>query len=111
MRHGLDTTRDRSEAVIVAFEGVVTSSDIIYTTGRHVISAVHDRVACARGIDPATRSKGWTHIQMPSVAELIVRGSLERCIRVLIHANTKRDVDEIRHVHLDGVAVPRPYHI
>jgi 3-deoxy-7-phosphoheptulonate synthase len=54
------------------------------------------------------RAMGWTHVPMLHVAELDIRGSLERCIRVLIHANTTRELDEIRHVYLDGAAVLRP---
>jgi chorismate mutase len=40
--------------------------------------------------------------------EIPVPGSLERCIRVLIHWNTEKTAAEVRHVYLEGARALRP---
>lgn len=54
------------------------------------------------------REMGWTHVPMLHFTEIDVPGSLGQCIRVLMHVNTARALDEIEHVYLDGAAVLRP---
>jgi chorismate mutase len=51
---------------------------------------------------------GWTNVPMLHFCEIDVPGSLERVIRVLMHVNTTRSIDEIDHVYLDGAVVLRP---
>ncbi len=40
--------------------------------------------------------------------EIDVPDSLEKCVRVLIHFNTEKKNDEIKHVYLRGATVLRP---
>ena len=40
--------------------------------------------------------------------EADVPGGLARCIRILIHWNTTRAIDEMQHVFLRGAVVLRP---
>jgi chorismate mutase len=56
----------------------------------------------------AARRMGWTLVPLLNFTEIGVPGRLERCIRVLIHINTKTGQDEIRHVYLEGARVLRP---
>jgi chorismate mutase len=56
----------------------------------------------------AARRMGWTLVPLLNFTEIGVPGRLERCIRVLIHVNTKTGQDEIRHVYLEGARVLRP---
>jgi chorismate mutase len=48
----------------------------------------------------AARLIGWTDIPLLCAQELPVAGALTRCIRVLVHAETRRTRAEIRHVYL-----------
>lgn len=48
----------------------------------------------------AARMIGWTDIPLLCAQELPVTGALPRCIRVLVHAETRRTRAEIRHVYL-----------
>ena len=48
----------------------------------------------------AARRLGWTRTALMCVQEMAVPGSLPRCIRVLIHWNTDRSLDELRHIYL-----------
>lgn len=56
----------------------------------------------------AARQMGWTRTALACLQEMAVPGSLPRCIRVLIHWNTGRSIDDIRHVYLREARQLRP---
>jgi chorismate mutase len=56
----------------------------------------------------AAREMGWTETPLLCMQEMAVRGSLEKCIRVLLHWNTDRSPAQIRHLYLRGACVLRP---
>jgi chorismate mutase len=51
---------------------------------------------------------GWDEVPLLCSREILVPGSLSRCIRVLIHWNTDRPPAEIRHVFIRGARRLRP---
>jgi chorismate mutase len=54
------------------------------------------------------REMGWTLVPMLHFTEIEVPGSLQKCIRVLMHVNTARSLADVEHVYLDGAVVLRP---
>ncbi len=56
----------------------------------------------------AARKRGWTMVPMLCATEIPVPGSLPKCIRVLIHVNTTKRQDEVRHVYLRRAVALRP---
>jgi chorismate mutase len=54
------------------------------------------------------RELGWVHVPMLHFTEIDVPGALGRCIRVLMHVNSERGLEEIEHVYLDGAVSLRP---
>jgi chorismate mutase len=56
----------------------------------------------------AARQIGWTSVALMCTNEINVPGSLEKCLRILIHINTEKRNDEIKHVYLRGAKVLRP---
>jgi chorismate mutase len=56
----------------------------------------------------AARQDGWTDVALESMPEMNVPGSLQRCIRVLLHVNTTRAPRELVHVYLRGARALRP---
>ncbi|OPZ91044.1 MAG: Chorismate mutase AroH [Firmicutes bacterium ADurb.Bin419] len=56
----------------------------------------------------AARNLGWTSIALMCTNEINVPGSLEKCIRVLIHVNSDKNNNEIKHVYLNKAKVLRP---
>lgn len=56
----------------------------------------------------AARDMGWTQVPLLCTQEMAVPGSLARCIRVLLHWNTRLYVDEIQHVYLREASSLRP---
>ena len=51
---------------------------------------------------------GWTNVALMCGHEMSVPGSLQMCLRVMLHVNTDRSQDEINHVYLRGAAALRP---
>lgn len=56
----------------------------------------------------AARQLGWLDVPLLCAYELSVPGTLERCIRVLIHWNTHKTSREIMHVYIKGAVDLRP---
>ena len=55
----------------------------------------------------AARQIGWTYVPLFDTSEIDVPGSLPRCIRILMLANTTKKQEEIRHVYLKGAVLLR----
>jgi chorismate mutase len=56
----------------------------------------------------AARDIGWTEVPLMCAHEMAVPGSLQKCVRVMIHVNTTRSAAEIKHVYLNGARELRP---
>ncbi|MDE2858545.1 MAG: chorismate mutase [Chloroflexota bacterium] len=56
----------------------------------------------------AARLMGWTRTALMGFQEADVQHGLPMCIRVLIHWNTGKSIDEIQHVFLRDAAQLRP---
>lgn len=48
----------------------------------------------------AAREIGISHIPLLCAREIDVKGAVQRCVRVLMHAYTDRDYTSLRHVYL-----------
>ena len=56
----------------------------------------------------AARQLGWLDVPLLCTHEISVPGSLARCVRILIHWNTPKTLDEIHHVYIRDAAKLRP---
>jgi len=56
----------------------------------------------------AARRLGWVDVALMCAQEMAVPGALPHCIRVLIHWNTEKSAEEIRHVYLREARSLRP---
>jgi chorismate mutase len=56
----------------------------------------------------AARALGWHSVALLDAQEVPVPGSLARCVRVLVHWNTSKSQQEIRHVYLGQAETLRP---
>ncbi len=56
----------------------------------------------------AARNLGWTEVALMCAREIPVPGSLEGCIRVLLHVNTERSATEMQHIFIRGAVSLRP---
>jgi len=72
-----------------------------------IITLTHDLDATfpARAI---RQMPGWELVPLMCAMEVPVKGSLERCIRFMVHINTDKKQSEISHVYLGGAQALRP---
>jgi chorismate mutase len=56
----------------------------------------------------AAREIGWVNVPLLCAREIAVPGGLARCIRVLLHVNTEKTQEQIRHTYLREAAILRP---
>lgn len=87
------------EAVTELLDAVLDENDL---TPADIISAVFTATQDLVSEFPAhaARLYGWTDIPLLCAQELPVPGSLPRCVRILVHAETRRARHEIRHIYL-----------
>ena len=75
-----------------------------------IISAIFTVTPDLRSEFPAiaARELGWDDIALLCTTEIPVPRALPRCIRVLMHVETERRREAIRHVYLRGASSLRP---
>jgi len=96
----LDATRELLERVIE--ENGIREEDVASA----IFSTTPDLNAEFPAV--AARQLGWLDTALFCTHEMAVPGSLALCIRVLIHWNTTRRANEIRHVYIRGAQNLRP---
>lgn len=71
------------------------------------ISATEDIVSAfpARAL---RKIEGWTYVPVMCMREIPVVSSLKKCIRIMLHLNTDKSQQEIKHVYLEKATVLRP---
>lgn len=94
------------EAVTELLETLLNDNDIVPAD---VISAVFTATPDLVSEFPAHAARlfGWTDVPLLCAQELPVTGALPRCIRVLLHAETRRHRHEMRHVYLRDAVLLR----
>ncbi len=94
------------EAVIELLETLLDENDL---SPSEVISAVFTATPDLVSEFPAhaARTLGWTDIPLLCAQELPVEGALPRCIRVMLHAETRLHRAEIRHAYLRDAVLLR----
>ncbi len=56
----------------------------------------------------AARELGWKQTALMGCQEMNVSGGLPMCIRILVHWNTEKQLDEVIHIFLRGATGLRP---
>ena len=87
------------EAVQEMLDAILDDNDLVPAD---IISAVFTATPDLVSEFPAhaARLYGWTDIPLLCAQELPVTGALTRCVRVMVHAESPRARNEIRHVYL-----------
>jgi chorismate mutase len=106
------TTVDRDDPVLIR-EGVQQLLDVLLeendVTPGEVISAVFTATPDLVSEFPAhaARIYGWDDVPLLCAQELPVPGSLPRCVRVLLHVETSRARNEMKHAYLRNAILLR----
>ncbi|MGI6684840.1 MAG: chorismate mutase [Bacillota bacterium] len=77
---------------------------------RDIASAFFSVTSDLNAVFPAriAREMGWHHVPMMCGWEMDVPGSLKGIIRVMIHLNTDKSQEEIKHIYLRKAVKLRP---
>jgi chorismate mutase len=111
IRGAITVDRDDAAAIVDATKRLLTAmierNDVALDD---IASVLFSLTPDLRAVFPAlgAREMGWTHVPMLHFTEIDVPGSLPRVIRVLMHVNTSRALEDVDHVYLDGAVVLRP---
>ncbi|WP_203361896.1 chorismate mutase [Bacillus sp. REN10] len=54
------------------------------------------------------RFDGWSYVPVMCMKEIPVPESLEKCIRVMMHVNTKLSPADVKHIYLEKAVSLRP---
>ncbi len=117
---------------MTALRGIRGATTVDANDAGEIVAATRElleRIARANGVDPAdvasvlftvtpdldaefparaAREMGWAEVPLVCGREVPVPGSLERCVRVLVHWNTDRAQTDVRHVFLREARTLRP---
>ncbi len=76
----------------------------------NIISVIFTATADLNSAFPAAaaRELGWKHVPLMCAVEINVDGSLEKCVRIMMHVYTDKSPQQIKHVYLKGAKVLRP---
>ena len=111
VRGAITVDRDEKDAILdatkVLLEAIVKANNIeVDDVASIFFSMTPDLHAAFPAV--AARQINWQMVPLFCVQELDIAGALPRCIRVLIHWNTKLTAKEIRHVYLREAEKLRP---
>jgi monofunctional chorismate mutase len=111
IRGAITVDGDEAPAIVSATKRLL--SEMIERNGvdlDDIASVLFSLTPDLRAAFPAlgAREMGWVHVPMLHFTEIAVPGALGNCIRVLMHVNSLRSLEQIEHVYLDGACVLRP---
>lgn len=74
----------------------------------HVFFSVTDDLNAVFPAKVSRRIEGWRHVPVMCMKEIDVPNSLERCIRIMLVANTSLNQQEVEHIYLNNAVQLRP---
>ena len=94
-----DTKESILKATAELLEEMIARNDL---AREDLVSIIFTATADLRAVFPAEAARGIGISDVPLLCarELDVEGAMPRCVRVLLHAYTERDLHAIRHVYL-----------
>lgn len=110
VRGAITVERDDAQLVVVAtqelIEAILERNEI---DRQDVVSVIFTSTPDLTSEFPAAAARGLGLDEVPLLCatEIAVPGSVERCVRVLMHAYTDRDRGRLRHVYLGGARALR----
>jgi chorismate mutase len=73
-----------------------------------IFISVTDDITAAFPAKALRSLEGWTYVPVMCMREIPVPGSLNYCIRIMMHLNTSLSQQDIHHVYLEGATQLRP---
>jgi chorismate mutase len=88
-------------------ETLIKKNDIVVDDIASIIFSVTQDINAVFPAE-AARNMGLNDTALLCFNEIPVVGSIEKCIRILIHANTNKKQNELKHIYLKEAARLRP---
>ncbi|EXX91326.1 chorismate mutase [Paenibacillus darwinianus] len=95
-------------ATIELLNGIVADNGIVPEDICSVMVTVTGDLDATFPARAIRQMSDWELVPLMCALEVPVKGSLERCIRLMVHVNTEKKQHEMRHVYLGGAQVLRP---
>ncbi|WP_435171211.1 chorismate mutase [Paenibacillus glycanilyticus] len=96
------------QATLELLQEVVKQNDIVPDDIASVFITVTQDLDATFPAIAIRQMSGWDLVPLMCALEVPVKGSLELCVRFMIHLNTDKTQAEINHVYLGGARVLRP---
>ncbi len=112
VRGATTVPEDRNELVLaetarLALE-MAKKNDISPSSIASVIISTTKDISSAFPAKAVRSLEGWTYVPVMCTHEMDVPGSLEKCIRLLMHVNTDKEQQDIVHIYLNDAVQLRP---
>lgn len=112
VRGATTVSADNPEEIIKATKELLEAIMVVNRNLRceEVASALFTLTSDLTSVHPAraAREMGWNFVPLMCAQEIPVPGSLQKCIRVLVHWNTDEEQKNIKHVYLHDAVALRP---
>ncbi|TKC19714.1 chorismate mutase [Robertmurraya kyonggiensis] len=110
---GAITIEENTESVIVEatkrmMDELISLNELEADKVASVFISVTEEIDAAFPAKALRLLDGWTYVPVMCMREIPVVGSLENCIRVMVHVNTDKNQEDIHHVYLEKAMVLRP---
>ncbi|GBG12025.1 chorismate mutase [Paenibacillus sp. MY03] len=97
-----------SEATLTMVREIMSSNDIDPADICSVLITVTQDLDDSFPAQAVRQLPGWELVPLMCALEVPVKGSLERCVRLMVLVNTEKSQKEIHHVYLGGAQALRP---
>lgn len=112
VRGAITVKEDNESEIVLATERLVKQmieeNEISADQVASIFISVTEDITATFPAKAVRTIEGWTYVPVMCMAEIPVKGSLQKCIRVMMHVNTDTVQEEISHVYLEGAEVLRP---
>lgn len=112
MRGAITVSHNEENEIVDATEqlvkSMITENQIEAEDVSSVLISVTEELDAAFPAKALRRIKGWTYVPVMCMREIPVTGSLEKCIRIMMHVNTPQSQKEIQHIYLNEAICLRP---
>lgn len=103
-----DTETEVLQATDRLFREMIEANEIEPEQVASVFISVTDDVTNAFPARAMRAIDGWSYVPVMCMKEMSVPNALQKCIRVMMHVNTRKGQREIQHIYLEKAVSLRP---
>ncbi|WP_100331415.1 chorismate mutase [Bacillus xiapuensis] len=112
IRGAITVERNEEDAIVLAAEKLLREmirlNQVAPENVCSVFISVTDDLNAAFPAKALRRFDGWDYVPVMCMNEVPVPGSLQKCIRVMLHVNTEALQTDIQHIYLEKAVCLRP---